>query len=158
MNVPLAGDFQYILMCSDNASSYIWVFPLCTQDAKNIVAKLDKEIFQRYGTYEEIAYDGAQQIYGVEMASFLKMSDLRDVQIHVGQKNSNRCEGDISHLQKAMKKVSEDSAKTWPRDLKRVLLNLNSSPIPSWNSTITPFEIMFHRTNCIRVRFNIKDP
>jgi hypothetical protein len=58
MNMPLAGGLQYILMYSDNASSYIWAFPLCTQDAKNIVAKLDKEIFQLYGAYKEIAYDG----------------------------------------------------------------------------------------------------
>jgi hypothetical protein len=51
-----------------------------------------------------------------------------------------------------MKKVSEDSAKTWPRNIKRVLLNLNSSPIPAWKSTITPFEIMFHRTARIMAR------
>jgi hypothetical protein len=86
------------------------------------------------------------------MAGFLKMWDLRSVQIHVGQKNSNRCEGDISHLRKAMKKISEDSARTWPCDIKRVLVNLNSSPIPAWKSTITPFEIMFHRTPRILAR------
>jgi hypothetical protein len=51
-----------------------------------------------------------------------------------------------------MKKVSEDSAKTWLCDIKRVLLNLNSSPIPAWKSTITPFEIMFHRTPRIMAR------
>jgi hypothetical protein len=145
MHMPLAGGFQYILMCSDNASFYVWACPLCALDAKNIVAKLDKDIFQLYGAYEEFAYDGTQQLCGVEMASFLKMWDLRSVQIHVGQKNSNRCEGDISRLRKAMKKVSEDSSKMWPRDLKWILLNLNSSPIPSWKSTITPYEIMFHR-------------
>jgi hypothetical protein len=104
------------------------------QVAKSIVNKLDKVIFQIYGAYEEIAYDGAQQLCGVEIASFLKMWDLRGVQIHIGQKNSNRCEGDMSRLKKAMKKVSEDSARTWPRDIKRVLLNLNSSPIPGWKS------------------------
>jgi hypothetical protein len=95
-------------MCSDNASSYVWAFLLCTQDAQNIVAKLYKEIFQLYGAYEEIAYNGAQQLCGVEMASFLKMWDQQGVQIHMGQKNSNRCEGDISCLRKAMKKISEE--------------------------------------------------
>jgi hypothetical protein len=85
-------------------------FPLCTQDAKSIIDKVDKEIFQVYGAYEEIAYDGAQQLCGVEMAGFLKMWDSRGVQIHVVQKNSNRCEGNISRLKKAIKKVSEDSA------------------------------------------------
>jgi hypothetical protein len=59
------------------------------QDANSIVDELDKEIFQIYGAYKEIAYDGAQQLCRVEMASFLKMWDLRGVQIHVGQKNSN---------------------------------------------------------------------
>jgi hypothetical protein len=44
MHMPLAGGFQYILMRSDNESYYVWAFPLCTQDAKHIVAKLDKEI------------------------------------------------------------------------------------------------------------------
>jgi hypothetical protein len=130
MHMPLAGGFKYILMCSDNSSFCVWAFSLCAH-AKNIVAKLDKDIFELYGAYEEIAYDGAKQLCGVEMASFLKMWDLRGVQIHVGQKNSNRCEGDISRLRKAMKKVSENSSKTWPLDLKRILLNLNSSPIPS---------------------------
>jgi hypothetical protein len=100
------------------------------------VAKLDKEIFQLYGAYEEITYDGAQHLCGVEMASFLKMWDLRGVQIHVGQKNSNRCERNISRLRKAMKKVLEDSSRTWPCDIKRILLNLNSSSIPSWKSTL----------------------
>jgi Txe/YoeB family toxin of Txe-Axe toxin-antitoxin module len=139
-------------MCSDNASSYVWAFLLCTQDAKSIINKIDKEIFQIYGAYEEIAYDGAQQLCGVEMAGFLKMWDLRGVQIHVGQKSSTRCKGDISRLRKAMKKVSEESARTWPHNIKRVLLNSNSSPIPAWKSTITPFEIMFHRTPSILAR------
>jgi hypothetical protein len=80
------------------------------------------------------------------MAGFLKMCDLRGIQIHVGQKIFNRCEGDISRLRKAMKKVSEDSARTWPCDIKRVMLNLNSSPIPAWKSTITPFEIVSQDT------------
>jgi hypothetical protein len=51
-----------------------------------------------------------------------------------------------------MKKVSEDSARTWLHDIKRVLLNLNSSLIPAWKSTITSFEIMFHRTPRILAR------
>jgi hypothetical protein len=73
MHVLPSNGFQYILMCSDNASSYVWAFPLCTQDARSIIDKIDKEIFQVYGAYEEIAYDGAQQLCGVEMACFLKM-------------------------------------------------------------------------------------
>jgi hypothetical protein len=157
MHMPLAGGFQYILMCSDNASSYVLAFPLCIHDAKNVVVKLDKEIFQLYGAYEEIAYDRAQQLCGVEMASFVKMWDLRGVQIHVGQKNSNRCEGDISRLRKAMKKVSEDSSRMWPRDLKRILLNFSSSLIPSWKLMITPFKIMFHRTPRILARPSMPD-
>jgi hypothetical protein len=110
------------------------------------------EASSNYGAYEEITYDGAQQLCDAKMAGFLKIWDLCGIQVHVGQKNSNRCEGDISQLRKAMKKVSEDSAKTWPCDIKRVLLNLNNSPIPAWKSTITPFEIMFHRTPCIMAR------
>jgi hypothetical protein len=90
------------------------------------------------------------------MASFLKMWDLRGVQIHVGQKNSDRCEGDISSLRKAMK-VSKNSSKTWPRNLKQILLNLNSSPIPSWKSTINPYELMFHRTPRILARPSMPD-
>jgi hypothetical protein len=152
MHIPLSNGLQYILMCSDNASSYIWAFPLCTQDAKSIINKIDKEIFQVYGAYKEIEYDGAQQLCSVKMAGFLKMWDLRCVQVHIGQKNSNRCKGDISRPRKAMKKVLEDSARSWPRDIKRVLINLNSSPIPAWKSTIMPFEIMFHRTPRILAR------
>ena len=146
MYVPSAAGYQYILICSDNATSYVWAFPLASQDAKSIVTKIDQEIFQIHGAYTEIAYDGAQQLCGHEMASFLKIWDLRGVQIRVGQKNSNRCEGDISRVRKAMKKVSEDCARTWPRDIKRVLQNLNSAPIPAWKSTITPYKLMFHRT------------
>jgi hypothetical protein len=138
MHIPLSNGFQYILMCSANASSYVWAFPLCAQDMKSIINKIDKEIFQIYSAYEEIAYDGAQQLCGVEMAGFLKMWDLCGVQVHLGQMNSNRCKEDISRLRKAMKKVSEDSARTYPRNIKRILLNLNSFPIPAWKSTITP--------------------
>ena len=51
-----------------------------------------------------------------------------------------------------MKKVGENCATTWPRDIKRVIQNLNCSPIPSWKSTITPYELMFHRTPRIIAR------
>jgi hypothetical protein len=45
----------------------------------------------------------------------------------------------------------------WLRDLKRILLNLNSSPIPSWKLMITPFEIMFHKTSHILARPSMPD-
>ena len=41
--------------------------------------------------------------------------------------------------------MSEDAPKTWPKLLKPMLLALNSTPIVTWNTDLTPYEIMFNR-------------
>ena len=67
MALPHAGGFRYILVMSDNASSYTWVVLMPHQDAKNIVQCLDNIIFSQHGTYEEINFEGASQLMGTAM-------------------------------------------------------------------------------------------
>ena len=39
----------------------------------------------------------------------------------------------------------EDVPKSWPKLLKPMLLALNSTPIVTWNTDLTPYKIMFNR-------------
>ena len=58
MTLPHANGFRYVLVASDNASSYTWAAPMPKQDAKSIIQRLDEVIFSQHGTYKEINLTG----------------------------------------------------------------------------------------------------
>ena len=98
MTLPHTNGFRYVLVASDNASSYTWATPMPKQDAKSIIQRLDDVIFSQHGAYKEINFDGASQLTGTAMQQMLRVMDTKGVQVLVSRKNSNRAERDIARI------------------------------------------------------------
>ena len=102
MTLPFTKGFQYILVASDNASSFTWATPMPRQDAKSIIQRLDDTIFSQHGSYKEINFNGVSQLTGTAMQQMLRIIDTRGIQVLVSRKNSNRAERDIARIRNGL--------------------------------------------------------
>ena len=133
-----------LLVCVDEASRYMWAFPVTSVSAKKTVMCLVKNIFCKFGYPEEIHSDNSTSFVNSLMSELVKTCNIRhttSVPYHsMGNPVVERCNQSILNL---LGLLSDKDKDKWQLHCDRICFAYNSTIHDA--TGYSPMEIMFGR-------------